>query len=151
MLVTAVTRAVQDALEADATERVRAGKPPLARSGQEALAYKVLSAELQRHDAERLGSGGARLTPEMEQSVVDRVLALSVGLGPVELLLADESVEEIVASRFDLVFVYRSDGSVEHLDERLMASEQELKRGFRILLVLLDGRNVSSTTRCRCS
>ena len=80
MLVTAVTRAVQDALEADATERVRAGKPPLARSGQEALAYKVLSAELQRHDAERLGSGGARLTPEMEQSVVDRVLALSVGL-----------------------------------------------------------------------
>jgi pilus assembly protein CpaF len=127
VLVTAVTRAVQDALEADATDRVRAGKPALSRSGQEALACKVLSAELQRHDADRLGSGGVRLTPELEQSVVDRVLALSVGLGPVELLLSDESVEEVVASRFDLVFVYRSDGSVEHLAERLWASEQELE------------------------
>ena len=42
VLVTAVTRAVQDALEADATDRVSAGKPALSRSGQEALAYKVL-------------------------------------------------------------------------------------------------------------
>ena len=32
-----------------------------------------------------------------EQALVQRVLALSVGLGPVELLLADRSVEEIVA------------------------------------------------------
>ena len=42
--------------------------------------------------------------------LVERVLALSVGLGPVELLLAEEQVEEVVATRSDLVFVYRSDG-----------------------------------------
>jgi len=29
------------------------------------------------------------------------------------MLLADQSVEEIVATRFDLVFVYRSNGTVE--------------------------------------
>ena len=46
--------------------------------------------------------------------------------GPIELLLADPTVEEIVATRFDLVFVYRSDGTVEQLDERLWASEAEL-------------------------
>ena len=32
VLVTAVTRAVQDALEADATDRVRAGKPAIRRA-----------------------------------------------------------------------------------------------------------------------
>ncbi len=55
------------------------------------------------------------------------MLALSVGLRPVERLLADESVEEVVASRFDLVFVYRSDGSVESLKERLSATEAEME------------------------
>jgi len=54
------------------------------------------------------------------------VLALSVGLGPVELLLADPSVEEVVATRFDLVFVYRSDGTVEEIIDRLWSSEGEL-------------------------
>ena len=84
--------------------------------------------------AGRVASGSTRTaerrTPRLptagEQVLADRVLALSVGLGPVELLLADPTVEEIVATRFDLVFVYRSDGTVEELDERLWASEGEL-------------------------
>jgi pilus assembly protein CpaF len=126
-LVTALTRAVQDALEVDATARVRDGRARLSRAGQEALADKVLRHELQRIDTDRLAKGTVRLSADDEGAVAERVLALSVGLGPVELLLADESVEEVVATRFDLVFVYRSDGSVEPLDERLWASEVEME------------------------
>jgi len=119
VLLTELTRSVQTALVADATARLQSGRARLGRGGQEALADKVLRQELQRIDTERLSAGTPRLTVDEERALVERVLALSVGLGPVELLLADESVEEVVASRFDLVFVYRSDGSVEPLEERL--------------------------------
>lgn len=125
-LVTRLTGAVQDALVAEATERVSAGRPPLDRGSQSALADKVLRDELQRVDHERLSTGIARLDAATEQVLSERVLALSVGLGPVELLLADPSVEEVVATRFDLVFVYRSDGTVEEIIDRLWSSEGEL-------------------------
>ena len=127
VLLVELTRSVQNALVADATARLQSGRARLGRGGQEALADKVLRQELQRIDTERLSAGTPRLTVDEERTLVERVLALSVGLGPVELLLADESVEEVVASRFDLVFVYRSDGSVEPLEERLWATEAEME------------------------
>ena len=127
VLLVELTRAVQNALVADATARLQSGRGRLGRGGQEALADKVLRQELQRIDTDRLAAGAPRLTADEERALVERVLALSVGLGPVELLLADESVEEVVATRFDLVFVYRSDGSVEQLEERLWASEAEME------------------------
>jgi Flp pilus assembly CpaF family ATPase len=126
-LVGVLTRAVQDALEAEATARLHDGRPRLSRAGQEALADKVLRHEFQRIDTERLAAGAPRLSIDDEQRVAERVLALSVGLGPVELLLADETVEEVVATRFDLVFVYRCDGTVEPLDERLWATEADME------------------------
>lgn len=126
VLVGAITVAVQDALERDATDRVRSGQAPLPPSAQEALADAVLRRELHRVDTERLSAGRPRLTAEEERAIAGRVMALAVGLGPVEVLLADPAVEEIVATRFDLVFVYRSDGSVSPVDERLWASNDEL-------------------------
>lgn len=126
-LLATLSRVVQDALEQDATARVQSSRPSLHREGQEALADAVLRAELQRIDSERLATGAARLDAEAEQSIIDRVLALVVGLGPVELLLRDPHVEEVVATRHDLVFVYRSDGSIEQVTERLWASEGELE------------------------
>jgi pilus assembly protein CpaF len=127
VLLVELTRSVQNALVADATARLQSGRARLGRGGQEALADKVLRQELQRVDTERLSTGTPRLTVDEERSLVERVLALSVGLGPVELLLADASVEEVVASRFDLVFVYRSDGSVQPLEDRLWATEAEME------------------------
>ena len=125
-LVARLTRAVQEALVDQASARAKEGRAALSRAGQEALAESVLREQLQRIDGDRLATGAGMLDDAMEHALVERVLALSVGLGPVELLLADASVEEIVATRFDLVFVYRSDGSVEQVDERLWASEAEM-------------------------
>jgi pilus assembly protein CpaF len=125
-LVTSLTKAVQEALVGEATRRVQAGRPPLSRSGQEALADSILRERLQQIDAERMANGRPMLDDDAERMLVDRVVALTVGLGPVELLLADQSVEEIVATRYDLVFAYRSDGTIEQLDERLWSSEAEL-------------------------
>ena len=126
VLLSHLSRAVQEALVAEATARAHAGRAGLSRSGQEALADSVLREQLQRIAGDRLSAGTGMLDDAAEQALIERVLALSVGLGPIELLLADPLVEEIVATRFDLVFVYRSDGSVELVDERLWASESEL-------------------------
>ena len=125
-LVSRLSLAVQQALVDEATARAQSGRSPLTRAGQEALADSVLREQLQRIDGDRLSTGAGMLDEAAEQALVERVLALSIGLGPVELLLSDPTVEEIVATRFDLVFVYRSDGSVEQLDERLWASESDL-------------------------
>lgn len=125
-LLAQLTEAVVGRLETEATARVQSGRAPLGREGQEALADSVLRAEFERIDSERLGSGSQRLTKAAEQALSERVLAWCVGLGPIELLLADPMVEEVVATRFDLVFVYRSDGSVEQVHERLWRSEEEL-------------------------
>ncbi|HRE03733.1 MAG TPA: hypothetical protein PLV68_20730, partial [Ilumatobacteraceae bacterium] len=125
-LVSRLSLSVQEALVAEATERAKAGRSGLTRAGQEALAESVLRDELQRIDDDRLAAGSGMLDDSTQRSLVERVLALSVGLGPVELLLADPMVEEIVATRFDLVFVYRSDGTVEEVDERLWASDADL-------------------------
>ena len=125
-LVAKLTRSVQDALVSEATRRVESGLSALSRGGQEALADSVLRDELHQVDTERVGSGLSMLDDVAERQIVERVLALSVGLGPIELVLSDQSVEEIVATRHDLLFVYRSDGSVEQLDDRLWASEAEM-------------------------
>lgn len=125
-LVSRLAGLVQEALVSEATTRVTSGRASLDRPAQVAFADHVVRAELRRVDQERLSAGRPRLEPVVEAAIVDRVLALSVGLGPVELLLADPTVEEVVATRFDLVFVYRSDGSVVELDERLWSSEGEL-------------------------
>ena len=126
VLVARLAGAVQEALVAEATSRAQSGRPGMTRTGQEALAESVLREQLQRIDGDRLSSGTGMLDDDAQQALVERVLALSVGLGPVELLLTDPTVEEIVATRFDIVFVYRSDGSIEQVEERLWASEAEL-------------------------
>lgn len=126
MLLTRLTGVVKAALVAESTTRVQSGRAPLDRDGQKVLAESVLRDELRRIDAERLGDNRPRLDDDTERALVDRALALSAGLGAAELILADPEVEEVVATRYDLVFVYRSDGTVQQLDEALWTSEEEL-------------------------
>ena len=125
-LIVRLAAAVADALEAEVTRRADRMLDPLDEHGREALAVSVLGDELQALDTQRLARGAARLTPDVERAIVDRVLATVVGLGPIEQILADSTVEEITASRWDKVHVYRSDGTVELLSDRLWGSEREL-------------------------
>jgi Flp pilus assembly CpaF family ATPase len=122
-LVTRLVRTVGDTLELETTRR---GDDPLTVEAREALAVKVLRDELLVIDTERLAGGISRLTPAEERGVTERVLADVLGLGPIELLLADESVEEITAARWDLVYIYRSGSGCQPLRERLWGSEAEL-------------------------
>ena len=120
-------RTVQDALEAEATRRSTNALPGLGdKTQREAFAVAVLKREFLKLDERRLSDGAARLTPADEAELTERVLAEAVGLGPADLLLADETIEEIVATRHDLVFVMRSDGTRELVDDVLWRSEKAL-------------------------
>ncbi|MFV0259848.1 MAG: CpaF family protein [Acidimicrobiales bacterium] len=115
-----------DALEAESARRGEQGLRPLDATAQEALAVARIRQRLDEIDGSRLRSGIQRLSPAVEEGLIERVLAHVIGLGPIEILLADPTVEEITASRWDLVHVYRSDGTVEQLTEPLWGSESEL-------------------------
>lgn len=126
LLVDSLTAAVQDSLERESTTRAVAGMTPLSREAKEALADSVLRRRFEVMDADGMAAGRRRLTGAEEAEIAKRVIARAIGLGPIELLLADPTVEEIVATRFDIVLVYRSNGSVEQVAERLWRSEADL-------------------------
>jgi len=125
-LVRRLTLAVQDVLAAESERRAASGEPGLPTAAQQALALKTVQTELARFDQERLRDGRPRLTRADEDRLTTAVLAAATGLGPVDVLLGDESIEEISATRHDLVWTYHADGRVEQLDQAPWGSEAEL-------------------------
>lgn len=126
-LVRSMIDAVQDRLEIEATRRSNAGVPAMTdKRQQEAFALAVLKREFERLDERRLAEGAARLGEPEEAAVTERVLAMAVGLGPIDLLMTDPTVEEVQATRHDLVFVVRADGVPTRVDEAMWQSERDL-------------------------
>lgn len=121
-----VIKRVVDVLDEDQQQRLDNRSPKADPSAVEARALDVIARELQEIDSELVATGQHRLSQQIETNIKNRCLANLLGLGPIEMILADPTVEEITATRWNLVFVYRSDGSIELLDEPLWASELEL-------------------------
>lgn len=126
----ALTRTVQDALAEEASSRSANGELQLTPAAQEALAIRTLRAELRRLDEAQLAAGRPRLTDAEEEAIESTVLATAVGRGPFDLMLADESVEDIAATKFDMVFTYHSDGSVRRVRDQYWSSPQELSNSL---------------------
>lgn len=125
-LLDRLIRSVQDALEQEATRQSDAGGATMSEAQQEALAVSVLNREFRRIDEERLASGAARLSTVEEAGLVEEVVAATVGLGAMDLLLADPTVEEISATRHDLVWVVRAGGEPSLAPQEMWRSEREL-------------------------
>jgi pilus assembly protein CpaF len=125
-LVRRVTVAVQDVLAAESERRAASGEPALTTTAQQALAIKTVHTELASIDQARLRDGAPRLSRADEDRLTAAVLAAATGLGPVDVLLDDETIEEVSATRYDLVWTYHSDGRVELLDQPPWGSEAEL-------------------------
>jgi pilus assembly protein CpaF len=80
----------------------------------------------------------AILPPPLRQLVVERIVRDSVGLGPLEALLADPAVEEVMVNRHDRVFVERR-GQLEPTDV-VFESEEELRNAIERILAPLGRR-----------
>ena len=125
-LVRRLTRAVRTQLAAEAERRADAGETGLSEAAKSAFAIRALTAELAREDQRRIHAGERRFDSDAEDLIVAAVMAATTGLGAVDVLLADGTVEEIAATRFDRVFTYHSDGRVERVEPSPWASEVEL-------------------------
>jgi pilus assembly protein CpaF len=119
-----------------------------------------LAAELRRRLVERrraeAASGGAKLTPLPEAvralveedagllepstraRLVELIMREAVGLGPLEELLADPSVEEVMVNRHDRVYVERQ-GKIERAEVGF-DSEQSLRDAIERILTPLGRR-----------
>jgi Flp pilus assembly CpaF family ATPase len=87
-----------------------AGAAPLSAQAREAFARAVLSDLTEAHTTEQLAHGVPVLSPADERRVQDEVLAEVLGLGGLEPLLADPSIENINING-DRTFIRRADGS----------------------------------------
>lgn len=126
-LVRDLIRVVQQDLAEVGAQRSDEGRPPLSTGAQRARAAKLLRTEFARIDRDRLASSQLRISEIEERRISEEVIASSTGLGPAEVILADESIEEIVATRFDLLFTYHSDGTVRPVDPSPWESESEMR------------------------
>lgn len=119
-------REVRTLLAEEAERRADQAEAPLSEPARQAYAMRAITEALAREDQRRIHAGLPRFAATDEDILVAEVIAATTGLGAVDVMLSDETVEEIVASRHDLVFTYHSDGRVVQLEQSPWTSEAEL-------------------------
>lgn len=92
---------------------------------QKALAGQFLLEALDVVAAERARAFLPPIDKAEESRITDEVLATLFGLGPIERLLADESVENVNVNGCDTVWVHHADG-IKRRMEPLVESDDEL-------------------------
>ena len=92
---------------------------------QKALARQFLLEALDVVAAERARAFLPPIDKAEESRITDEVLATLFGLGPIERLLADESVENVNVNGCDTVWVHHADGIKQRM-EPLVESDDEL-------------------------
>ena len=75
----------------------------------------ILRAETTRLIEEIIAELDAELPPSLDRDLISKqVLNEAIGLGPLEELLADDSVSEIMVNRYDQIYIERSGRLVKH-------------------------------------
>ncbi|TCJ36573.1 CpaF family protein [Parafrankia sp. BMG5.11] len=103
------------ALSARLQAREAQGLPPLGRADQRALTSELISAVLAQHAQTQLADGGQLLSAQVEEQISRTVLDSLYGLGGLQPLLDDPSIENISVNGCDVVWVRRFDGRRERL------------------------------------
>jgi pilus assembly protein CpaF len=104
----------------------------------EAAAGRSPDRELDESARHLVDAHAAILPAARREEVVARIVRDSVGLGPLEVLLADPSVEEVMVNRHDRVFVERR-GLLEPT-EVAFEDEEELRNAIERILAPLGRR-----------
>jgi len=115
-LAAELTSTVRERLSAEALRRTTADEVKMSTSERKALAMSVLQGELKRFDQQQIARSRQRLDRSAERELVAEVMAETTGLGQIERLLADPTVEDICFTRFDCGFTDHSDGTRRKTD-----------------------------------
>jgi pilus assembly protein CpaF len=104
----------------------------------EAAAGRIAEVELAEEVRELVDEEAALLAPHTRAELSARIVRDTVGLGPLEELLADPTVEEVMVNGHDSVYVERR-GRVEAVDVRF-SDEEELRDAIERILAPLGRR-----------
>jgi len=96
------------------------------------------SAGLEGHVRDLIETEAALLGPDDREALIARVLRDTIGLGPLEELLADPTVEEVMVNGPERVYVERG-GRIEEVGARF-ADEEELRNAIERILAPLGRR-----------
>ncbi|MCX4750571.1 ATPase, T2SS/T4P/T4SS family [Kitasatospora sp. NBC_01287] len=119
-------------LVADAQEREDVGAPARSATERRSLGERLLGEALERHTARLLALGRPALDAEAERRVVRAAHGSLFGLGGLQELLEDASVENIDANGCDAVFVRYADGRKERVGP-IASSDGELVELIRTI------------------
>jgi Flp pilus assembly CpaF family ATPase len=112
-------------MTAYAHAREDAGLPAEDAGQRREVVRRLLAEELDTYAAAQLTAGRTGLDTAAEDRISSVVLDALFGLGPLEVLLADERVENIAVNGADTVWVRYADGAKRRA-EALAASDEEL-------------------------
>ncbi len=117
----------KEALEREARRRSEFGNGNLTREGKELCVVGAAQEELAVIDRHRLEQGLPKLEQNLSRQLLKGVLGATLGLGPVQEILEDPSVEEVLG-RWDYLVVYRSGRSPEEIrgSRTPWSSQQEM-------------------------
>ncbi len=104
----------------------------------EAAAGRTPRVELAEEVSDLVDDEAALLGPAARAELTARIVRDTVGLGPLEELLADPAVEEVMVNGFESVFVERA-GRIERVDVRF-PDEEELRNAIERILAPLGRR-----------
>lgn len=104
------------------------------------------SAELRAHVSELVEREAPALSRSVRSSLVERVITASVGFGPLEPLLADTTIDEIMINGHKSVWVERA-GELVHSDVAF-ESEQQLEELVERIIAPLGRRVDESSPIC---
>ena len=124
-LVRALHREVSEQLERRLGEEAAAGRPRMSRDDQRVFAAHLISTALDGYTRDLVRRGEPPLSDGDEELVRAAVRDAMFGLGGLQRLLDDETVENIEANGCDRVFAGRSDGSITEEDP-IAASDDEM-------------------------
>lgn len=128
-----------DRHERDVAElSVRLRERLVERRRAEAAAGRSVVAELSDSVGEVVAQHAAVLPAAAREEVVERIVRDSVGLGPLEVLLADPAVEEVMVNGHQCVYVERQ--GVLEATEVEFESEEELRNAIERILAPLGRR-----------
>lgn len=119
--------AAKSALEREARRRSEFGNGALSREEKELCVVGAAQEELASIDRQRLEQGLPKLDQNVSHQLLKGVLGSTLGLGPVQEILDDPTVEEVLG-RWDYLVVYRAGRPPEELRAKQTpwASPQEM-------------------------
>jgi pilus assembly protein CpaF len=125
-LMRQVHKDVGERLQRTQRERRQAGQPPLSGQNEQQFARKLIADVVREYAERRLAVGEAPLETDVEQELVDGVHARMYGAGRLQILLDDESIENIDINGCDEVWITRANSARHEPGEPIASSDEEL-------------------------